>query len=307
MDTIYITHPECFLHDMGAWHPECPNRLSAINDQLVSSGVLDYLMQETPEQATDTDILRVHDSEYLKYLNKNSPTQGNFNIDADTIMTPKTLSAARFAAGAGIKAVDLLMSGQSKTAFCAVRPPGHHATPNQSMGFCFFNNIAVAASYALQVYNLERVAVIDFDVHHGNGTEDIFANDNRVMMCGIYQHPLYPNLCHSPPADNMVNIPVAAGTMGDEICQIVSDVWLPKLYEFKPQMIFISAGFDSHREDDMGQVRMTEDDYAWITSQLVDLAETTASGRIVSMLEGGYNLSALGRSVVAHIRSLSKL
>lgn len=307
MDTIYITHPEFFLHDMGDFHPECPARIDAINDQLMSSGVLDFLMQESPEPATDNDILRVHTSEYLEYLKKNSPTTDNFNIDADTIMNPKTLSAAMLAAGAGIKAVDLLMSGQSKTAFCAVRPPGHHATPSRSMGFCFFNNVAVAASYALQVYNLDRVAIIDFDVHHGNGTEDMFSNDDRVIMCGIYQHPLYPNLRHSPQANNMINIPVAAGTMGDEICQIVSDVWLPRLYEFKPQMVFISAGFDSHREDDLGQLRMTEDDFAWITSQLVDLADKTANGRVVSMLEGGYNLSALGRSVVAHIRSLSKL
>lgn len=307
MDTLYITHPECSLHDMGPWHPECPARLDAVHDQLLASGVMDLLQQEQAPDASDADLLRVHTPQYLQYLADNAPESGQFVIDPDTVMNPHTMAAARAAAGAGLRAVDIVMQGTHKTVFCAVRPPGHHATPGAAMGFCFFNNIAVAAAYALQVHGLDRVAIIDFDVHHGNGTEDAFAGDSRVMMCGFYQYPFYPGSRHEPPAANMLNVPVSAGTAGAELRQIVSDVWMPRLREFRPQMIFISAGFDAHREDDLGQLAMVEDDYAWITSQLVDLASETAEGRIVSMLEGGYNLSALGRSVVAHIRALSKL
>lgn len=307
MDTLYITHPDCSLHDMGSWHPECPARLDAVNDQLLSSGMLDYVQQDLSVPVTDQDLLRVHTPDYLRYLEQNSPSSDGFSIDADTVMNRHTLPAARLAAGAGIKAVDALMSGQHRAVFCNVRPPGHHATPDAAMGFCFYNNIAIAAAYALEAYGLERVAIIDFDVHHGNGTEDAFAGDSRVMMCGFYQYPLFPGTRHDPAAANMFNVPVPAGTAGDELCQIVSDVWMPRLREFQPQMMFISAGFDAHREEDLGELRMVEADYAWITDQLVALADESANGRIVSMLEGGYCLSALGRSVVAHVRALSKL
>lgn len=307
MATLYITHPACRLHDMGMWHPECPARLDAVDDQLLMSGVSQILTADQAPDASDADLLRVHSPEYLKYLHDHSPVTGSFAVDSDTVMNPHTLTAARAAAGAGLHAVDALMAGQHKTAFCSVRPPGHHATPSQAMGFCFFNNIAVAASYALDVHGLSRVAIIDFDVHHGNGTEDMFAGDARIMMCGFYQHPLYPELRHNPAADNMINVPVSAGTSGAALRQIVTDSWMPALQRFRPEMIFISAGFDAHREDDLAQLNMVENDYAWITEQLVALAEQTAQGRIVSMLEGGYNLSALGRSVVAHIKALSKV
>lgn len=307
MDTLYITHPDCSLHNMGSWHPECPDRLEVIHQQLVSSGMIEFLKHQIAEPATDTDILRVHTTRHLDYLKSKVPAEGSFAIDADTLMNPYTLQAARVAAGAGISAVDALMSGKHKTAFCSVRPPGHHAEPDAAMGFCFFNNIAIAAAYALEVHGLTRVAIIDFDVHHGNGSEEAFAGNSSVMMCGVYQYPLYPNKRHEPQAKNMVNVPVQAGARGTDVFSIVTNTWLPALYEFSPQMVFVSAGFDGHREDEMGQLRLVEDDYAWITAELVELADKTAQGRIVSMLEGGYSLPALGRSVLAHVRSLSKL
>lgn len=307
MTTLYITHPACRLHDMGESHPESPARLEAINDQLQMSGLSDIVLHAQAPDASDADILRVHTAEHLQYVQENSPTTDYISIGSDAVMNPHTLTAARVAAGAGIRAVDSVMSGEHQNVFCAVRPPGHHATPTQAMGFCFFNNIAIAAAYALDVHKLDRVAIIDFDVHHGNGTEDAFAGDSRVMMCGFFQHPFYPGGSHTPPAANMINVPVSAGTSGAQLRQIVTTTWMPALKKFQPQLIFISAGFDAHRDDDLGQLAMTEDDYAWITTQLVKQAGLSANGRIVSMLEGGYNLSALGRSVVAHIQALSDI
>jgi len=293
---------------MGSWHPECPERLDAINDHLLSSGIMPLIdVAENPRAATDAEILRVHTEAHLAHLKHLSPASGYAIIDGDTSMNPYTLAAAFEAAGAGIAAVDAVMRGEASSAFCSVRPPGHHAESGRAMGFCFFNNIAVAAAHALEHHGLSRVAVIDFDVHHGNGTEDIFFDDPRVMMCSFYQHPFYPDLQRDEFRENMVNVPVDAYTTGFDLRQVVSDIWLPRLAAFAPQMLFVSAGFDAHREDEMGQLGMVESDYAWITDQLVALAERSAQGRIVSMLEGGYNLSALGRSVVAHIRSLSKL
>ncbi len=307
MDTLYITHPTCSLHDMGQWHPESAARLDAIDDQMLASGLIDFVQHHTAREATQDDLLRVHTPGYLKALSSQAPVNGFHAIDPDTIMNPQTLAAARVAAGAGLDAVDALMAGKQRAAFCSVRPPGHHATPDKAMGFCFYNNIAVAAAYALESWGLQRVAVIDFDVHHGNGTEDAFAHDQRVLMCSFYQHPFYPGTRHDPPAPNMLNTGVPAGTPGTDVRDLVRDVWLPRLYEFAPQMLFISAGFDAHVEEELGQLSMVEADYAWITDQLVTMADQTASGRIVSMLEGGYELSALGRSVVAHVRALSKL
>lgn len=307
METLYITHPACRLHDMGAWHPECPERLDAINDQMVASGLMDFVTHRNAVPATAADVLRVHRSDYLDYLCSHAPREGHFSLDPDTLMDSHTMEAAWAAAGAGLTAVDAVMQQQCSNAFCAVRPPGHHARPDQAMGFCFFNNVAVAAAYALEKYKLDRIAVIDFDVHHGNGTEEMFGFDPRVLMCSFYQHPLFPDQRQYPPPDNMLNVPVAAGSTGAALRDIVSNAWLPRLREFSPQLIFISAGFDAHREDSMGQLNMVEADYAWITEQVVALADETAQGRIISMLEGGYSLSALGRSVVAHIKALSKL
>jgi acetoin utilization deacetylase AcuC-like enzyme len=292
---------------MGSWHPECPERLDAIHDRLLASGLMDYIAEREATPAQDEDILRVHGADYLEWLRRHAPDDGYFPIDTDTIMNPHTFRAAMAAAGAGIMAVDAVMSKAYANAFCAVRPPGHHARPSQAMGFCFFNNLAVAVAYALEKYALQRVAVIDFDVHHGNGTEEMFGGDPRILMCSFYQHPFFPNLRQEPPAQNMVNLPVDAYTNGDALRMLVSDVWMPRLRAFRPEFIFISAGFDGHREDEMGQLGMVEQDYAWITDQLVELAAETAQGRVVSFLEGGYSLSALGRSAAVHIRSLAKL
>lgn len=307
MPTLYITHPECHLHEMGSWHPECPQRLDAINDQLLASGLMGLLQSREARPAHDADILRVHTPGYLESLRKLAPAQGYHELDPDTYLNPHTLPAAFLAAGAGIEAVDAVMNQQATTAFCAVRPPGHHARPGQAMGFCFFNNLAVAAAYALEKYKLQRIAIVDFDVHHGNGTEEMFAEDPRVLMCGFYQNNIFPNVHTANSAGNMVNIPVDAYTDGAVVRQLVKDVWMPRLDAFHPELILISAGFDAHREDDLGQLGLVESDFSWITRNIVDVADSTAQGRVISFLEGGYALSALGRSVVAHIKALSKL
>jgi len=308
METLYITHPSFRLHEMGQWHPECPQRLDAISDQLLSSGDAPYLNEEQGVQPVCRRALeRVHQVDYLDSLEAMAPTEGYSTIDPDTLMNPHTLEAARLAAGAVVLAVDTVMRGQALTAFCAVRPPGHHAMPNQAMGFCFYNNVAVAAAHAMEIYGLKRIALIDFDVHHGNGTEAIFAGDERVLMCSFYQHPLFPNTQIEPMPSNMVNIPVPPYTSGADIREVVGQHWLPRLEAHQPELVFISAGFDAHREDDMGQLGLVESDYAWITQQVVAIADRHAQGRVVSALEGGYHLSALARSVIAHIRALAKI
>jgi len=292
---------------MGDWHPESPDRLDAINDRLIASGLLDFLDQANAEPAGDADLLRVHTQQHLDFLRRHAPASGYFQVDPDTSMNPHTLSAAMVAAGAGIGAVDAVMEQKSATAFCAVRPPGHHACSDRAMGFCFFNNLAVAVAYTLERYGLDRVAIIDFDVHHGNGTEEIFSGDNRVQMYGFFQDNIFPGVHAVNKAENMLNIPVGAYSTGEVVRDIVSSNWLPHLKSFAPQFIFISAGFDAHRDDDLAQLGLVEDDYRWITEQLVSVADQTAQGRIVSFLEGGYDLQALGRSVEAHVRALAKL
>jgi acetoin utilization deacetylase AcuC-like enzyme len=308
METLYITHPACKLHEMGPGHPECPDRLDAISDQLLSSGLLSYLKENQDFLPVDAQSLsRVHSDQYQTQLHNWSPDSGYHKIDGDTVMNPHTLHAACYAAGAVVSAVDAVMAKEATTAFCAVRPPGHHASREQAMGFCFYNNIAVAALHALEKHGLQRVAIIDFDVHHGNGTEAIFAHDSRVLMCSFFQHPLFPGCGVNNPAPNMVNIPVPAYTSGDVVRQLVTEHWLPRLAEYQPELVLISAGFDAHREDDLAQMGLVEADYAWLTEQIVAVADQYAQGRVVSSLEGGYNLSALGRSVVTHIKALSKL
>lgn len=308
METLYITHPSCRLHDMGDWHPESPDRLDAISDQMLASGLASYVHDfGQVEPVSREALLRVHTADYLDRLELLAPGQGHHAIDDDTLMNPHTLEAAKHAAGALVAAVDAVMQGQATTSFCAVRPPGHHALPDRAMGFCFFNNVAVAAAHAMAVYGVKRIAIIDFDVHHGNGTEAMFAGVQEVLMCSFFQHPLFPHTGAGHPAQNMVNVPVPAYTDGKAVREIVRQQWLPRLEAHRPELILISAGFDAHREDDIGQMGLVEADYAWMTTQLVDVAARFAQGRIVSTLEGGYNLSALGRSVVAHIRALSVL
>jgi len=309
MTTAYITHPDCLRHDMGPGHPECPARLSAIHEQMRSSGMLDELRCLEAPLAEPGDLKRVHQAEYVDLIFDNAPTEGRVQLDPDTAMNPHSLNAARRAAGAGLLAVDELLAGRSQNAFCAVRPCGHHATQVRSMGFCIFNNVAVAAAYALEKQGIERVAIIDFDVHHGNGTEDMFSAPqwrDRVLMAGFFQHPFYPYSGTGNPAPNMINVPLAEGSDGAAAKKAVEAQWLPALESFKPQMLFISAGFDAHREDLLGGMALIEADYAWITGELMALAARHSQKRIVSMLEGGYNLAALGRSAVAHVRTLAE-
>ncbi|MFA7606074.1 MAG: histone deacetylase family protein [Rhodocyclaceae bacterium] len=305
--TAFITHRDCWLHDMGSFHPECPDRLAAINDRLIAAGLDLYLSFYDAPLATEEQILRAHDPDYFKELKDNVPEHGIRHLDPDTAMSPHTLQAALRSAGAGVLATDLVIGGEIENAFCAVRPPGHHAEHGKAMGFCFLNNVAIAARHALEAHGLKRVAVVDFDVHHGNGTEDIFRNDPRVMMASIFQHPFYPYSGADNKAAHMVNVPVAAGTRGDAFRQIVSEVWLPALRNHNPEMLFISAGFDAHYEDDMGSCGLVEADYIWVTEQLKKLVEECGHKRIVSVLEGGYALSAMSRSAVAHVKALAEL
>jgi acetoin utilization deacetylase AcuC-like enzyme len=293
-------------HEMGRHHPECPERIQAIEDQLIQSRLDGHLKRIDPPLATEADITRVHSEDHLAFIKSKAPTSGYAMIDGDTIMNTATWNVSLRAAGAAIAAVDAVMKGEVNNAFCAIRPPGHHAEPHRSMGFCVFNTIAIAIRYALEQYDLDRVAVIDFDVHHGNGTEAAFIDDPHVLMCSFFQHPFYP-YSGLEGGDNMVNIPLPANTSGKVVREMISKIWIPRLQEFKPQLIMISAGFDAHREDDLGQMGLVEDDYVWITQQLMNVANQTCEGKIVSCLEGGYNLSALGRSVAAHLKTLAEL
>lgn len=305
--TAFITHRDCWLHDMGSFHPECPDRLAAINDRLIAAGLDLYLSFYDAPLATVEQVGRVHPQTYFDELLAAVPEHGIRHLDPDTAMSPNTMKAALRSAGAGVLATDLVMKGEIENAFCAIRPPGHHAEIAKAMGFCFLNNVAIAARHALETHGLERVAVVDFDVHHGNGTEDIFKDDPRVMMVSIFQHPFFPYSGADCKAPNMVNVPVSAGLRGDAFRQIVSEVWIPALRKHNPQMIFFSAGFDAHYEDDMGSCGLVEADYVWATEQIKTLAAECGHKRIVSLLEGGYSLSSLARSVVAHIKSLADL
>jgi len=306
MKTAYITHPDCLKHEMTQGHPEKPARLLAIQDQLQSQQLWDFLEHFEPVDASQEELLRVHTEKHIANLFKNSPQAGQplFHVDPDTYMNEQTLNAALKAAGAGVMAVDLIMEKKIENAFCAVRPPGHHAEHDQGMGFCFFNNIAVAAAHVLKKYNLERIAIIDFDVHHGNGTEDIFENDPRVLVCSTYEHPLYPYSGRPTIPGRLINCPLKSRSAGPEFRMAVQKEWLPELEKFKPQFIFISAGFDAHWQDDMAQLQLNESDYQWVTRKMVQIAEKYSKDRIVSMLEGGYVLDALGRSAEQHIRAL---
>ncbi|NLF55362.1 MAG: histone deacetylase family protein [Thauera phenolivorans] len=305
--TAYITHRDCSLHGMGQFHPESPDRLSAINDRLIAAGLDLYLSFYDAPQATREQIVRVHPESHLDALLAQVPEHGIHHVDPDTAMNPNTMQAALRSAGAGVLAVDLVMKGEVENAFCAIRPPGHHAERTKAMGFCFLNNAGIAARHAIDEWGLERVAIVDFDVHHGNGTEDCFRDDPRVMMVSIFQHPFYPYCGTERPPAHMCNVPVPAGTRGDAFRQIVSDIWVPTLRSHNPQMIIICAGFDAHYEDDMGSLGLLEADYIWVTEQIKAVAEDCGHKRIVSLLEGGYSLSSLARSAVSHIKALADL
>jgi acetoin utilization deacetylase AcuC-like enzyme len=302
--TAFISHPVCLEHEMSADHPECPGRLHAIEDRLRAAGVMDYLRHIDAPLATREQLLRAHSAAHVDSIFAAAPTTGVVRIDPDTAMNPHSLEAALRAAGAVVLATDLVVEGRERNAFCNVRPPGHHAERDQPMGFCFFNNVAVGILHALEHHGLERVALIDFDVHHGNGSEDILRGERRVLMCSTFQHPLYPFKAGASIPGHIVNVPLPAGANGTMFRQAVTEAWLPSLEAFRPQMIFISAGFDAHREDPLANLALVEADYLWVTKQLMHIASSHAQDRIVSTLEGGYALSALGRSAGIHVRAL---
>jgi len=309
MHTAYITHPICAKHEISSWHPEAPARLGAIDDRLHAAQLYDYLYHfHHPPLATREQLLRVHSPEYLDWVFEQAPQDDRtVDLDGDTAMNRHTLGAALHGAGAAVRAVDKVMAGKVENAFCAIRPPGHHAGRSTTGGFCIFNNVAVAAAHALEEHGLARVAIIDFDVHHGNGTEDIFQDEPRVLFCSTFQHPFYPFSGAETKSDHIVNVPLPAGTTGKQYREVFEARVLPALDAFQPQMVFFSAGFDSHREDDMGQFGLTEADYVWITESVMAIANRHAGGRVVSVLEGGYDLSSLARSVTAHIKAMSGL
>jgi acetoin utilization deacetylase AcuC-like enzyme len=301
--TAYITHIACLQHDTGGGHPESQRRLYAIEDALISTGLMNLLRPFDAPCVTREQLCRVHSSEYLDEIERSIPESGLVNLDEDTVIGPASLDAACHAAGAIVLAVEMAINKEVNTAFCAVRPPGHHAGPESAMGFCIFNNVAVGAAHAL-ASGVGRVAIVDFDVHHGNGTESIFRSDDRVMLCSVFQHPFYPDTPVVKNNPHIIHAPLKAGAYSDEFQQVVQDNLLPALHRFKPELILVSAGFDSHFEDLMGQINLLDSDYYWITHEIVKVADQYADGRVISILEGGYDLPALGRSVVQHIRAL---
>jgi acetoin utilization deacetylase AcuC-like enzyme len=300
----YFTHPASLRHEMGPEHPEAPARVDVIHDYLLAHGILDFMRPVSAPAASAVQIERAHSSLYVAELAAAAPATGYRRVDPDTWMNPHTLDAAWGAAGCAVLAAELVARGKLASAFCNIRPAGHHATRDAAMGFCFFNNIAVGARHALDGLGLQRVALIDFDAHHGNGTQDIFAGDERVLMVSIFERGLYPYNSDAADGGNMCNVSLEPYTRGDALRDAVLATWIPALDEFAPEMIFVSAGFDAHREDDMSHLLWTDDDFGWLTSKIVAVANRHAGGRIVSLLEGGYHPMALARSAGAHVKAL---
>jgi acetoin utilization deacetylase AcuC-like enzyme len=303
--TALITHPDCVLHEMGDGHPESPQRLRSIMAALQASGLAQRLVAREARPAAREELERVHGPDYVDAIFAAAPEQGYAFLDPDTSMNPKSLSAALHAAGAVAMGTDMVMKGEVQSAFCAVRPPGHHATPERPMGFCIFNNVAVGALHALDNHGLERVCVLDFDVHHGNGTEDAFHEDPRVMLCSTFQHPYYPYSGAESGNDHIINVPLPAMTDGAGFRAAVERFWMPALERHRPQLVFVSAGFDAHHEDPLAYLKLRDEDYRWVTEKLLEVAKKHANGRVVSTLEGGYNVDALGRCVVEHVSALA--
>ncbi|MCX7627646.1 MAG: histone deacetylase family protein [Methylophilaceae bacterium] len=304
MSTAFISHPDTLLHVMDGHHPESPARISAIKDRLMSAHLYDYLQVHDAPPATDSQLARVHTPAYIRHIRAIAPQAGVVRLDPDTVMGPMTLAAALRAAGSAILAVDLVMSGKARNAFCCVRPPGHHAGRSRAAGFCIFNNVAVGVAHALAEYGIQRAAIIDFDVHHGDGTEDIFRENPRVMLCSTFQHPFYPYRGADTRSEHVINVPLPAGTDGAAFRQAVEREFAPALEKFAPQFVFVSAGFDAHRDDPLADLRLVRSDYVWVTEFILEVARRHAQGRVVSVLEGGYELVALADSVTAHIRTL---
>jgi len=304
MTTAFLTHPECALHEMGLLHPESPQRLQFVTQALKVQGLYDQLAHYSAPEATRRQLERVHDPRHLEALDALIPAAGYRQLDLETKLNPKTLVSARRAAGANTRAVELVMDGEADNAFCCVRPPGHHAESDRPVGFCFVNNLAVGVAEALEHDGIERVVVVDFDVHHGNGTEDIFFDDPRVMICSTFQALLLPRRLFEEHGDRIINVPLDAGSGSEAFRRAVTERWVPAIERFDPDFMFISAGFDAHWLDTVSGINLTEDDYRWVTHKLVKLAMRHGQGRIVSSLEGGYHHAALGTCVAAHIQAL---
>jgi len=304
MGIAFISHPDCELHDTGAGHPESPARMRAVLDYLPGRDIWRRLTEYEAPLVDREKLYRVHDKHYVDTVFAAEPSQGRVYLDPDTSMAPHSLNAALRAAGSVVMGVDLVMSGDMDQAFCCVRPCGHHAEVARPMGFCLFNNIAVGARYAQDRYGLNKVAIVDFDVHHGNGTEDIFRNDPSVFFSSTFQHPFYPGSGADTRSDHIVNIPLPAGTRGDRFRAAFEERILPALNGFEPELLFISAGFDAHNDDPLAQLCLFEEDFAWATGKIKGVADLHAQGRVISVLEGGYNLLALARSVEAHLQAM---
>jgi len=305
MTTLLFSHQSCLDHDPGAYHPESPARLHAVLAALAAPEFSRLQRREAPAAAID-DLARVHPQRFVERLLAAVPREGHVAIDADTVMSPASGSASLHAAGAVVAAVDAVVAGEADNAFCAVRPPGHHAEPTRAMGFCLFNNVAVGALRAREVHGLERVAVIDFDVHHGNGTQARFADDASLFYGSTHQFPLYPGTgaASETGIGNIVNVPLPPMSGSRQFRLGMTRELLPALDAFRPKMLLISAGFDAHRSDPLAQLMLEEADYTWITERLIEIARRHAAGRVVSTLEGGYDLAALGTSAAAHVRVL---
>ena len=307
MSTAFISHPDCHDHDTGEGHPENAQRLSAIEDRLLASRISDFVRYLDAPEVTREQLLRAHTPGYLEMIDAVMPQKGYARLDPDTVISPGTLQAAKRAAGSVVLAVDQVIGGQVTNAFCSVRPPGHHAESDRAMGFCIYSNIAIGVKHALEEHGLKKVAVVDFDVHQANGTEDILIGDDRVLYCSIFQHPFFPYTTLPENSERVVSIPLVASAASTEFRAAVSDHWLPALEQFQPEIIFVSAGFDAHRDDEMSYVNLTDADFRWVSEEIVRVAEASASGRIVSALEGGYEVNSLARCAESHMRVLMGL
>ncbi|MDH4224744.1 MAG: histone deacetylase family protein [Deltaproteobacteria bacterium] len=299
-----ITHPDCALHEMGPGHPEQPARLGAVEAGLEARGLLDRLVCLRAAEVEPSRLERVHSPAYVESVLRASPQTGRVALDPDTAMNPYSLKAALLAAGGVVQGVDWVMAGEGRRAFCAMRPPGHHACRNRAMGFCIFNNIAVGAAHALAVHGCQRVAILDFDIHHGNGTQDIFQQDERVLLCSVFQHPFYPFSGTEGQNGHIRGFPVGSGSTGGELRRVVETGWLPALDQFRPEMVFVSAGFDGRRGDPLGGALWEDGDYHHITARICGWAEAHGAGGVVSTLEGGYDLDGLGGAAAAHVAAL---
>ena len=310
MGTVLFSHPACLQHDAGDWHPERPDRLRAVLAAL-EAPAFDPLVRDVAPRATRDQLLLAHPAGYVDAILAIRPGPGELvQLDADTAMSSRSAEAALRAAGAAVAAVDAVMEGSARAAFAAVRPPGHHAEPARPMGFCLFNNAAIAALWARARYGLQRVAVVDFDVHHGNGTQAMFATDPDLFYASSHQSPFYPGTGHPHErgcADNIVNVPLPPGADGAVFRAAWAGTILPALERFAPELLIVSAGFDAHKADPLAQLRLETADFAWVTAELVAFAEQQTGGRIVSVLEGGYDLEALAASVAVHVRALMRV